>query len=108
MGGTLVRDFVPGLLAQGDGDEDTPRYHFSVAPEKDRELLLIRLLKSEVCEIAEYLESVGVDQLAEVMEIIGTIMSLKGWKNEDVALARERLRKNRGAFTRFFVMHPVV
>lgn len=98
----LVRDFEPGFVVS---DPDGPQATFRIAAEHERETVLLDKLRDEVNELAEGL---SLESLADVMEVIGTVMTLKGWKNDDIAAARETKRKQAGGYSRFFLMRPVV
>lgn len=90
----LVRDRIPEILdAKGIGYEqrvaDMGEYH---------EALIAKLNE----EVLEFTEDKSVDELADVLEVIKSLMSLP--KYSDVDTIRQRKQEERGGFTKRLIL----
>lgn len=85
-----VRDRIPEIIA---ANGDTPI--FDVLNDCDKKDYLKQKLKEEV---DEFLKSESIEELADVCEVILSIVSAFGWAENDLKTAMTEKRKKRGGF----------
>ena len=87
----LVRDKVPDAINSISGRKAKWRTM------SDKEYLS-ELNKKVIEEAHEFIEENSVEELADLIEVIENIMSIKGTTWEDVKLAQEIKRNKKGRF----------
>lgn len=95
----LVRDDIPDLI-RADGE----------TPETDRvsgEQYRARLHEKLDEEVAEFHDDPSPEELADVRAVLDALQSAESIAEQDVRDARERKRKERGAFADGIVLHAV-
>ncbi len=92
----LVRDKIPGLIHQS-GEE--PRIRIASREEMDE------LLRAKIVEEAiELSESGEVEEIADIMEAIDTLLKLRGIEKAAIEKIRKKKNASRGAFTKGYVL----
>lgn len=86
----LVRDGIPDIMAK-NGEQA----HFSVLNAED---YLRELDKKLTEETAEYQESKGLEELADILEVLEAICTARGYSIEELHAVREKKRAERGGF----------
>jgi len=98
----LVRDNIPQIIKDKTGTEPEVKIL-----ENDEEFLKY-LLKKLVEEAKELEQSTEVgnteEELADVLEIIETILKLKNWTMADIAKIQTEKRTNNGGFEKKILM----
>jgi predicted house-cleaning noncanonical NTP pyrophosphatase (MazG superfamily) len=95
----LVRDKIPEIIKQ-NGEE--PITH--IAEEKEYEKALINKLHEE---IAEFLENPSVEEMADVVEVMRAICSLKGINVDNLEKVRREKENKRGGFEKRIILDRV-
>ena len=87
----LVRDNIPQMIkAQGE----TP--HIRILSQ-DEYLCCLRSKLNE--EVAEYLESGSLEELADILEVVYALTEAEGYSTVDLLSAYEKKHSERGGFT---------
>jgi predicted house-cleaning noncanonical NTP pyrophosphatase (MazG superfamily) len=98
----LVRDNIPAIIKAKEGIDVKARIL------EDDEEYLKYLLKKMVEEATElqHSEKVGNtrEELADVLEIINSILKLKNWTMEDIAKVQKDKREKNGGFEKRILM----
>jgi len=92
----LVRDRIPELIREDGKDPDT-----YVADEKEYAALLREKLKEEV---AEFLESERVEELADILEVIDALLVHKKIEKEELEVIKKKKHQERGGFQEKIVL----
>lgn len=87
----LVRDKIPDIIKQREGKESITRIL------DDKEFLFALNLKIQE-ELAEYLESGEIEELADLEEVLRAILDCKGISYEEFEEIRLKKVEKRGAF----------
>lgn len=95
-----VRDLIPDII-RASGKECTVE---QVSPEKWLEMLNQKLGE----EVAEYQAEPSLEELADILEVIRAIVSLRGETWEELEKARVEKAERRGGFGERLVLHAVV
>jgi predicted house-cleaning noncanonical NTP pyrophosphatase (MazG superfamily) len=94
--GKLVRDNIPDIIKKNG---DKPIFH--IASEKEYEPMLHAKFREEV---DEFLQHETVDEMADVFEVITSILEYHGWNIEQVLAAQTKKREQRGAFKKRIIL----
>ncbi len=86
----LVRDLIPNIIKE-QGKVPTTRIL------SDEEFIK-ELDKKLLEEVQEYLSDQNIEEIADVMEVIYTLLDIHGWTFEDVEKVRKEKAQNRGSF----------
>lgn len=86
----LVRDRIIEII---EAKGEVAKWH--VADDAEYRMKLRRKLLEEV---EEFLAAESVEEMADVFEVIDVLLTLKGWKREDVLKAQQEKRLKRGGF----------
>lgn len=92
----LIRDRIPEIAA-ADGLYLAVR---QAAPDELPQLITEKLLE----EAQEFALEPSLDELADVLEVIGAACHCFGWSSDQLEAAREAKRSERGAFDNRFVL----
>ena len=87
----LVRDKIPENIASKPGK--TEKYR--ILNDAD---FLVELNKKVLEEANEFIEDNSIEELGDLMEVIGAIMKLKGYKMADVRKKMRAKAAQKGAF----------
>jgi len=86
----LVRDKIPEII-EVKGTE--PKFHIADDAEY-WEKLKRKLLE----EVAEWMTSENMEEMADIFEVITAILQTKGWTIEEIIKVQEQKRLERGGF----------
>ncbi len=92
----LVRDKIVEII---ESKGDKALYH--IATDKEYEKKLKEKLSEEV---VEFLEAENIEEMADIFEVIDSLLELKGWKYEEIALAQKGKRDERGGFEKRIIL----
>lgn len=92
----LVRDKIVEMI-QAQGEPVT--YH--TADDVEFETKLLEKLSEEV---AEFREARSEEEMADIFEVITTLLSLYGWDLEHIVKLQREKRDARGAFTKRIIL----
>ena len=98
----LVRDNIPAIIHNKTGKPAD-----ITLAESDEEYLkfLLKKLVEESLEAAKSSEHNNLnEELADVMEVVGAIVKLKGWKLEDILKIQEEKRSKNGGFEKRIIL----
>ena len=95
----LVRDKIPDVI-NASGKE----CEFEIAPKEERYALLENKLQEEV---GEFLEDKNIEELADVMEVLFGLADALGYGEEELMMARDKKREERGGFKDGIVLKSV-
>lgn len=96
----LVRDKIPEIIMQNDGKESITRIL------GDEEYLLELNMKIQE-ELAEYLESGEIEELADLEEVLRAILDCKGVTYEEFEKIRKSKVNKRGSFKKRIYLEGV-
>lgn len=98
----LVRDNIPQIIKDRDGKDVRVKV---LSNDDDYLESLLKKLVEEARELEHYLEDENMEEeLADVMEIIETVLKLKGWSLEDIAKIQNEKRKKNGGFEKRIIL----
>lgn len=86
----LVRDRIPEII-----EKSGKKFVIDVM---DEEVYKIELNKKLMEEVQEYLENESVEEIADILEVIYSILKLKGVTIEEVEHIRKQKKATRGGF----------
>lgn len=86
----LVRDLIPNIISEKG---DIPKTRI-LSDEEFKCELDKKLLE----EVNEYLKDQNIEEMADVMEVIYTLLDVHGWSFDDVERVRKEKAQNRGGF----------
>lgn len=92
----LVRDHIPEML-----DQDVRERCYQLESEREKKEYLAMKLREEV---EEYCRENDTIELVDILEVILSISELDGWTSDRLEFERLRKEKERGAFSKFWVM----
>ena len=87
----LVRDKIPEIIKQNEGRSCKTRI-------LDNDEYLVELNVKIQEELAEYLESGDIEELADIEEVLRAILDSKGISHEEFEKIRQEKVNKRGAF----------
>lgn len=96
----LVRDKIPEIIRK-DGREPIIRF---IKDDQEFESLLIRKL---VEEVEEFHASRKIEELADILEVIITLLQLQGKSFSELESIRHQKQQERGSFTKGIVLKSV-
>lgn len=92
----LVRDRIPEIiLKKGD------KCSFHVADKREFEERLKEKLKEEMGEFCEKLDK---EEMADVFEVLDTILKFKKYKKRDIFKIQQNKKKERGGFRKRIIL----
>lgn len=86
----LVRDFIPKIIMENG---EIPKTRI-LSDEEFKQELDKKLLE----EVKEYLTDQNIEEMADMMEVIYTLLDVHGWSFDDVERVRKRKAQERGGF----------
>ncbi len=92
----LVRDLIPDIIVNNNA---IPTVRIA---DKEEYWLMLRAKLGE--EVAEFLESEEVEELADILEVIRSLCSAKGVSFEDVESMRMSKELTRGGFEKRIIL----
>jgi predicted house-cleaning noncanonical NTP pyrophosphatase (MazG superfamily) len=92
----LVRDKIPASI-KANGENCL--YH-----QADDEEFQVKLRLKLQEEVSEYLAMESIEEMADILEVIDTIVENQGWGMEAVKQAQVEKREKRGGFQERFVL----
>lgn len=92
----LIRDNIPTILKQKG---ITVKTH--IADDKEFAQKLLEKLNEEV---TEYTQTQTIDEMADIFEVITTILEQKKWTIEQVIAIQQQKRQQKGAFTQKIIL----
>ena len=96
----LVRDRIPEII-EASGKT-------CVTEVLSREAYLQALDAKLNEELAEYQESKSLEELADLLEVMGAVVKARGYTWEDLTRIREEKRAARGAFDKRIMLKEVI
>lgn len=95
----LVRDKIPEII---EGKGLTPKIHIAADAEYAK-----KLNEKLEEEVKEYLEDESKEELADIMEVIKSLLALKGWHTEEIDEIRKSKADKRGRFKKKIILEQV-
>ena len=95
----LVRDHIPEII-ESDGRKCTTEILSD-----DRWLQMLDAKLDE--ELAEYQESKSLEELADLLEVMRTVVKARGWSWEQLEQARQEKAVRRGGFEKKILLKEV-
>lgn len=86
----LVRDKIPEVIRQQNRRPAVRR----AAPSELRTFLAAKLIE----EANEFAASCALEELADVAEVVASLLRVHGWSDAQLASLRDRKRNERGGF----------
>jgi predicted house-cleaning noncanonical NTP pyrophosphatase (MazG superfamily) len=96
----LVRDLTPAAIPQ----EKLHLFRFTTLSELEYGEYLKKKLREEV---EEYLETENVEELADIYEVLDSIIKLKQFHLDEIELMQNQKRMQRGSFEKRLLMENV-
>lgn len=95
----LVRDKIPGIIcAEGKSCQ-----YETLSPE-----MYLRFLDEKLNEeLAEYQESKSLEELADLLEVMGAVVKARGYTWEQLTTLRKEKREKRGGFDKRILLKEV-
>lgn len=95
----LVRDRIPEII-----ESDGKRCTTEILPD-DRYLQMLDVKLNE--ELAEYQESISLEELADLLEVMRAVVKARGWSWEQLEQARQEKTAQRGGFEKKIFLKEV-
>lgn len=96
----LVRDKIPEIIREDDKDCEIEYLS------KSEHLEFLNKKLSE--ELEEYLENYNIEELADLLEVIYSILDLKGISKEKIDIIRNEKNRKRGKFNKGIKLIKVI
>ena len=96
----LVRDLIPDIIPT----EKLPLYKFTIVNKEQYAILLRNKLQEEV---DEQLEAENMEELADILEVIDAIITLKGFNKEEIMQIKQQKKLTRGGFEKQILMETI-
>jgi predicted house-cleaning noncanonical NTP pyrophosphatase (MazG superfamily) len=96
----LVRDKILEIIESSGKD-----FKYHIADEKEYENLLVKKLQEEV---EEFTENPCVEEIADILEVIESLIDILGYSKEEVLEIKEKKKNDRGAFNKGIVLEKVI
>lgn len=93
----LVRDRIPIIL-----EENGEWAQFHAASDSE---FLQRLLDKLIEEVHEFIKDESIEELADILDIIETLSTVKGFSTEQIERARHLKYKRCGSFKNRLIIH---
>ncbi len=98
----LVRDNIPVIIKQKNGTDVPTRI---LESDQEFEKFILKKIVEEATELAHSLEAGNmIEEIADVTELIDTLLKLKRWSSEDVDKVQEEKRGKNGGFEKRILM----
>lgn len=95
----LVRDRIPEIIAS-DGKTCTVEV---LSDSRYLQMLDVKLTE----ELGEYQESGSLEELADLLEVLGAVVRARGWTWEGLEQARQKKAARRGGFEKKLLLKEV-
>ena len=95
----LVRDRIPEII-EASGKTFTWE---TLSDEAYLQLLDEKLNE----ELAEYQESKSLEELADLLEVMGAVVAARGWTWDELTTLRKEKRRRRGGFSKKILLKEV-
>ena len=95
----LVRDRIPEII-EADGKVCI----CETLSDEDYIYLLDQKLNEE---LAEYQESKSLEELADLLEVMGAVVAARGWTWDELTALRKEKRRQRGRFAKKILLKEV-
>lgn len=95
----LVRDRIPEIIRE-QGNE----CEIQIAQKEDKYKLLEKKLQEEVYE---FFDEKNIEELADIMEVLFGLAGSLGYTEEDLLIARNKKREERGGFEDGIILKSV-
>lgn len=96
----LVRDFIPNII-EADGKSCI----YETLSDEDYIYLLDQKLNEE---LAEYQDSKSLEELADLLEVMQSVVKARGWTLEELEQARADKAAKRGGFEKKILLKKVL
>ena len=96
----LVRDFIPNII-EADGKSCI----YETLSDEDYIYLLDQKLNEE---LAEYQDSKSLEELADLLEVMQSVVKARGWTLEELEQARADKAAKRGGFEKKILLKEVL
>lgn len=96
----LVRDLIPNIIPK----EILHLCKFSIVDEEQYSILLKNKLQEEV---DEYLQDENEEELADILEVIDAIITLKGFNKDKIMEIKQQKKIDRGGFEKRILMEKI-
>ena len=95
----LVRDRIPEII------ENTGKHCVCSTLSEDEYIKLLDAKLNE--ELAEYQESKSLEELADLLEVMGAVVKARGYSWDELTEARKKKREERGGFEKKILLKEV-
>lgn len=96
----LVRDRIPEII-----EKSGKKYEVEIVDDEEYKLLLNKKLLEEV---NEYLETENIEEIADILEVLYSIMKYENIDKEEIERIRIKKNKERGSFEKRIKLIKVI